>query len=70
MTHDTRRSRVRDTLIGPAAGDRIGGPGRMAMRPAKSLADGRRFDPDDMQCSTRMCHIRWPSNGPIGIRGG
>jgi len=48
LTDQTIRDRVRGTLIGLAAGDRIGGPVRMAVRLAESLADRRRFDPGDV----------------------
>src|SRR5882724_5472111 len=40
--------RVRGVLFGLAAGDRIGGPLRMALRLADSLATRRAFDPDDV----------------------
>jgi ADP-ribosylglycohydrolase len=40
--------RIRGVLLGLAAGDRNGGPIRMAARLAESLADRRRFDPDDI----------------------
>lgn len=41
------RDRIRGVLLGLAAGDRNGGPIRMAVRLAESLADRQRFDPDD-----------------------
>src|SRR4051812_11447830 len=41
------RNRVRGTLLGLAAGDRNGGPIRMAVRLAEGLVERRRFDPDD-----------------------
>ena len=37
--------RCRGVLVGPAAGDRIGGPIRMAVRLAESLLDCGGFDP-------------------------
>src|SRR5262249_43899836 len=42
------RYRIRGVLIGLAAGDRNGGPIRMALRLAESLSDRQRFDPDDV----------------------
>ena len=40
--------RCRGVLVGLAAGDRIGGPIRMAVRLAESLIDCDRFDPSDI----------------------
>jgi ADP-ribosylglycohydrolase len=40
--------RVRGVLYGLAAGDRIGGPIRMALRLAESLSERRAFDPADV----------------------
>jgi ADP-ribosylglycohydrolase len=40
--------RAMGVLLGLAAGDRIGGPVRMALRVAESLLDCRGFDPDDI----------------------
>jgi len=40
--------RVRGILIGLAAGDRIGGPVRMALRVAESLAEKQAFDANDI----------------------
>jgi ADP-ribosylglycohydrolase len=40
--------RIRGVLLGLAAGDRNGGPVRMAVRLAESLAERRRFDPEDI----------------------
>ena len=42
------RDRIRGALLGLAAGDRNGGPIRMAVRLAESLSDRRRFDPEDV----------------------
>ena len=42
------RDRIRGILLGLAAGDRNGGPIRMAIRLAESLAERRRFDPEDV----------------------
>ena len=42
------RNRVRGVLLGLAAGDRNGGPIRMAVRLAESLSERWRFDPDDI----------------------
>jgi ADP-ribosylglycohydrolase len=44
----TAEDRCRGVLIGLAAGDRIGGPIRMALRLAESLVETGRFDADDM----------------------
>ena len=42
------QDRVRGVLLGLAAGDRNGGPIRMAVRLAESLTERRYFDPDDI----------------------
>jgi ADP-ribosylglycohydrolase len=42
------RDKVRGILLGLAAGDRNGGPIRMAVRLAESLVELRRFDPRDI----------------------
>lgn len=42
------RDRVQGILLGLAAGDRNGGPIRMAVRLAESLAEKRGFEPDDI----------------------
>jgi ADP-ribosylglycohydrolase len=42
------RDRAAGVLFGLAAGDRIGGPIRMALTLAESLAERRRFDVDDL----------------------
>ena len=42
------RDRIRGVLLGLAAGDRNGGPIRMAVRLAESLSDRRQFDPEDI----------------------
>jgi ADP-ribosyl-[dinitrogen reductase] hydrolase len=42
------RDRAAGVLFGLAAGDRIGGPIRMALTLAESLAERRRFDADDL----------------------
>lgn len=47
MGDQTAADRCRGVLIGLAAGDRIGGPLRMAVRLAEGLADRAGFDPDD-----------------------
>lgn len=44
----TAADRARGVLVGLAAGDRIGGPVRMAVRVAESLADRGGFDPADI----------------------
>ena len=47
-TNSLVEDRCRGVLIGLAAGDRIGGPIRMAVRLAESLIDCGRFDPSDI----------------------
>lgn len=47
-SNSTRRDRVCGTLIGLAAGDRIGGPLRMALCLAESLVSQKRFDREDV----------------------
>src|SRR3954471_12286030 len=42
------QDRVRGVLVGLAAGDRNGGPIRMAVRLAESLIERQRFDPEDL----------------------
>ena len=42
------RNRIRGVLLGLAAGDRNGGPIRMAVRLAESLSERWRFDPEDI----------------------
>ncbi len=42
------RDRIRGVLLRLAAGDRNGGPIRMAVRRAQSLADRRQFDPENI----------------------
>src|SRR4051812_23338005 len=44
----TFEDRCRGVLVGLAAGDRIGGPIRMALRLAESLVETGRFDPADV----------------------
>lgn len=44
----TAEDRFRGVLVGLAAGDRIGGPIRMALRLAESLVETGRFDPADV----------------------
>lgn len=46
--HTDAQDRCRGVLVGLAAGDRIGGPVRMAVRLAESLADRAGFDPADV----------------------
>jgi len=45
---ETVRDRVTGVLLGIAAGDRIGGPVRMALRVAESLAEKQTFDANDV----------------------
>jgi hypothetical protein len=42
------KDRVAGILLGLAAGDLYGGPVRMGVRLAESLADREEFDPDDI----------------------
>ncbi len=51
--------RIRGVLLGLAAGDRNGGPIRMAVHLAESLADRRRFDPEDV----RARYLEWWRDG-------
>jgi ADP-ribosylglycohydrolase len=44
----TLQEKAAGTLLGLAAGDRIGGPIRMALRVAESLIDRRGFDAADV----------------------
>jgi ADP-ribosyl-[dinitrogen reductase] hydrolase len=48
MSVGESRDRVRGVLVGLAAGDRNGGPIRMAVMLAKSLIERQRFDPEDL----------------------
>ena len=51
--------RVRGVLFGLAAGDRIGGPIRMALRLAESLVERRAFDPLDVMAR----YLSWWRSG-------
>ena len=53
------RDRTQGVLLGLAAGDRNGGPIRMAIRLAESLCERRRFDPDDILGR----YLAWWRNG-------
>jgi hypothetical protein len=55
----TAEDRCRGVLLGLAAGDRNGGPIRMAVRLAESLLELGRFDPADIV--TR--YLRWWRQG-------
>ena len=55
----TLRSRVEGTLIGLAAGDRIGGPTRMALQLAASLLDRNGLDRDDIGAR----YLNWWKDG-------
>lgn len=57
--HDPILDRVRGILIGLAAGDRNGGPVRMACRLAASLVDRQAFDPADI----RRRYLDWWRSG-------
>lgn len=48
MSNVTAEDRCQGVLVGLAAGDRIGGPIRMAVRLAESLLECGRFDPSDI----------------------
>ena len=48
MSVGESQDRVRGVLVGLAAGDRNGGPVRMAVRLAESLIERQRFDPEDL----------------------
>ncbi len=48
MSHTSAEDRCRGVLLGLAAGDRIGGPIRMAVRVAESLLSSECFDPADI----------------------
>jgi ADP-ribosylglycohydrolase len=48
MRVELQHDRVRGILIGLAAGDRNGGPIRMAVHLAESLAEKGRFDAEDV----------------------
>ena len=52
-------SRAAGVLLGLAAGDRIGGPLRMALRVAESLRDRGSFDASDIGA----CHLAWWREG-------
>lgn len=53
------KDRVRGVIMGLAAGDRIGGPVRMAIRLAESLATQQRFDLDHIA----HCYLHWWDRG-------
>ena len=53
------RDRVRGVITGIAAGDRIGGPIRMAVRLSESLVTQNRFDIDRI----RDCYFKWWTQG-------
>jgi ADP-ribosylglycohydrolase len=55
----TAEDRCRGMLLGLAAGDRIGGPIRMAVRLAESLRELGRFDPTDIMDR----YLRWWREG-------
>jgi ADP-ribosyl-[dinitrogen reductase] hydrolase len=48
MSVEEIRDRVRGVLVGLTAGDRNGGPIRMAVKLAESLIERQQFDPDDL----------------------
>jgi ADP-ribosylglycohydrolase len=59
MTDTTAADRCQGVLLGLAAGDRIGGPIRMALRLAESLLDCGGFDPADIL----EHYLRWWQEG-------
>jgi ADP-ribosylglycohydrolase len=59
MSDDTGVDRCRGVLVGLAAGDRNGGPIRMAVRLAESLVDCGGFDPSDI----RKRYLCWWEEG-------
>src|SRR5882672_6432981 len=59
MSKTAADDRCRGVLIGLAAGDRIGGPIRMALRLAESLLACGGFDPSD----TLERYLRWWREG-------
>src|SRR5262249_52474126 len=58
------QDRCRGVLLGLAAGDRNGGPIRMAVRLAESLLELGRFDPAD----TVGRYLRWWRGGALATR--
>jgi hypothetical protein len=59
MSEATAEARCRGVLIGLAAGDRNGGPIRMAARLAESLLELGRVDPQDIVGR----YLRWWRQG-------
>jgi ADP-ribosylglycohydrolase len=59
MSGTSVQDRCRGVLLGLAAGDRNGGPIRMAVRLAESLLELRRFDPADVASR----YLRWWREG-------
>jgi ADP-ribosylglycohydrolase len=59
MSNPSSADRCRGVLVGLAAGDRIGGPIRMAVRLAQSLLDCGGFDPADIL----ERYLRWWRDG-------
>jgi len=59
MSSTSAQDRCRGVLLGLAAGDRIGGPIRMAVRLAESLLELGRFDPADAVAR----YLRWWREG-------
>jgi hypothetical protein len=62
MNNSSSADRCLGVLIGLAAGDRIGGLIRMALRMAESLRDCGRFDPADILDR----YLHWWRRGPRG----
>ena len=60
----TAEDRCRGVLLGLAAGDRNGGPIRMAVRLAESLLELGRFDPQDIVGR----YLRWWRQGGQRLR--
>jgi len=59
MVVEKVRNRVRGIITGIAAGDKIGGPLRMAVRLSESLVTENRFDIDHI----RNCYFKWWAQG-------
>lgn len=62
-TQTTKPDRVMGLLYGLAAGDQNGGPIRMALRLAESLADRQAFDPEDVLSR----YLEWYRNGAFDM---
>ncbi len=63
MSQTTIEDRCRGVLIGLAAGDRIGGPIRMALLLAESLLNCGGFNPTEIL----ECYLGWWREGAFDI---